>query len=637
MDAVVERRFGRFVIQPGRRQLLIDGKPAKIGARAFDVLMALVERRQRVVTKEELLDLVWPGIAVEESNLQVHIFALRKALGADAIVTIPGRGYQFAAPLEDQPTVVAATSSPLRSKIDAETLAGSKSGKRAKFPDDFRRGSVVLAAFVIAIILAGGAWYLLRTTSPAPVALKAPASTEAGHLSIVVLPFTNLSNDPGQDYFADGITENLTTDLSRVRNSFVIARNTAFTFKARDLDAKAIGTQLGVRYVLQGSVQRDQNRVRIDAQLVDAQSGATLWADRFEEGIADLFMLQDQVVARLANTLGFELVKAEAQRGLRNANPDAVDLHMRGWALVRTPQQTMDKNNAARALFEQALKLDPDDADALAGDAYTYVNEFLWGRNTQTDYDAKVLGQADRAIALAPDTLWAYYAKCVYLYYSQRADKAVSAANGGLAINPNFGPLWSVRGIAEIFLGHFERAEADMKQGFLLNPRDPLAWFAHWYLGDAELGLRHFDAAIAEYNKSIDSGFLSCLPHAGLAAAYALEGKMDEARSALAETRRLEPALTVKWLIARYPDIPPLLEGLRKAGLPEESSDLRPGHLFPVECQLPCTPPKIAEIASPTWRPLSRTAVFARNGHTGRKANPNPFGRLRPHSPHSGL
>src|SRR5208283_1688697 len=147
--------------------------------------------------------------------------------------------------------------------------------------------------------------------------LAEDAPPEAKHLSIVVLPFTNLSGDPAQDYFADGVTENLTTDLSRIRNSFVIARNTAFTFKGKNLDAKEIGKELGVRYVLEGSVQRDQNRVRVNAQLINAETGAHLWADRFEEDVIDLFKLQDQVVARLVNTLGIELVKAEAEKGAR--------------------------------------------------------------------------------------------------------------------------------------------------------------------------------------------------------------------------------------------------------------------------------------------------------------------------------
>jgi TolB-like protein len=192
--------------------------------------------------------------------------------------------------------------------------------------------SAALAAGIVLLVLAvAGGWYIFNGRAPKPA--------EAAHLSIVVLPFANLSGDPSQDYFADGITENLTTELSRLRNSFVIARNTVFTYKGKNPDGKAIGNELGVRYVLEGSVQRDQNRVRVNAQLIDAESGAHLWADRFEDNVADLFKLQDEVVARLARTLQVELVNAEAQRSLRDRprNPDAVDLTMRGMALLIQP------------------------------------------------------------------------------------------------------------------------------------------------------------------------------------------------------------------------------------------------------------------------------------------------------------
>ena len=435
------------------------------------------------------------------------------------------------------------------------------------------------------IVIAAGGWYLFIANRPAAVATGPPAllasqaPAEAKHLSIVVLPFTNLSGDPDQDYFADGVTENLTTDLSRIRNSFVIARNTAFTYKGKNLDAKEIGKELGVRYVLEGSAQRDQNRVRVNAQLIDAETGAHLWADRFDEDIADLFKLQDEVVARLANTLGIELVKAEAEKGTRSKNPDAVDLTMRGWALARPSQPTKENNEAARALFEQALKIDTNDADALAGDAYTYANEYVaWGRNPDTDYDAKILGPADRAIAIAPDTLWAYYVKCVYLYSSHRADKAIDAADAGLAINPNFGSFWAVRGNANLFDGNFEQARSDILQAQRLSPRDPLRAISTKYLGDAELGLGQFDAAIEGYHKAIDLGFNSVWSYASLTAAYALSGRMDEAKSALAEARRIEPKLTIKFVTLFGPPIPNLFDGLRKAGLAEDAPP-EPAHL----------------------------------------------------------
>ena len=266
-----------------------------------------------------------------------------------------------------------------------------------------------------------------------------------------MLPFTNLSGDPSQDYFADGITENLTTELSRIRNSFVIARNTAFTFKGKNIDAKEISKELGVSYVLEGSVQRDQARVRVNAQLIDGETGAHIWADRFEEDVADLFKLQDQVVGRLANSLGYELIKAGAERSAHFRNPDAIDLTMRGWASVFLAMSQSNKHkhesyNAARVIFEQALKVDPNEADALAGDAFTYYAEYIFGwGNSKADYDAKILGQADRAIALARDNVLPYFVKSSYLFLSQRSNEALGAADAGLAINPNYAGLYSPR------------------------------------------------------------------------------------------------------------------------------------------------------------------------------------------------
>jgi adenylate cyclase len=442
-------------------------------------------------------------------------------------------------------------------EVGQRTSSGAL-GSQAKSPDSKPRLLAALAAFLVLVATSG--WYILGGH------LMKPAQAE--HLSIVVLPFANLSGDPSQDYFADGITENLTTELSRIRNSFVIARNTAFTYKRKNVDAKEIGKELGVRYVLEGSAQRDQNRVRVNAQLIDAESGAHLWADRFDEAVADLFKLQDQVVARLANTLGIELIKAEAEKGTRSKDPDAVDLTMRGWALARPSQQTKEKNEAARVLFEQALKIDPDNADALAGEAYTYLNERQFGINPETDYDAKILGPVDRAIALAPDGLWAYYVKAVYLYYSHRADKAIETADAMLAIDPNFG--WGVRGNANLFAGHFEQARSDILQSLKLSPRDPLIGISTKYLGDAELGLGHFDAAIENYHKAIDLGFSTEWPYASLAAGYALAGNMNAAKAALAEALRVQPKLTIKFMTKFGPPIPNLFDGLRKAGLPEE-------------------------------------------------------------------
>lgn len=426
---------------------------------------------------------------------------------------------------------------------------------------------VLLAAGIVAllVLVAAGGWYVLDLERSAP--------SIAAHLSVVVLPFTNLSNDPSQEYFADGVTENLTTDLSRIRDSFVIARNTAFTFKGKAIDARDIGKELGVRYVLEGSVQRDQNRVRVNAQLIDAETGAHLWADRFEEDIADLFKLQDQVVARLANALNYELIRAEAETGAHSKNPDVVDLVMRGQAAYwRFVQQTTEQNNEAiRALFEQALEIDPNDAAALAGNAGTYMQEYVYGwAKPGTDYDAEIIEQVDRALALEPDNMTAYTAKTMYLTNSHRQREGRLVADAGLAINPNFATLYAVRSNADTYLGQFEQASSDIQRAMLLSPRDPRLAQWHNFMADAELGLGHYDKAIEQASIAIDAGYRIYFAYLNLAAAHAFKGEMDEAKTALAEARRLYPQLSIKWLTVRKPILQPAFEVLRKAGLPEE-------------------------------------------------------------------
>ena len=423
-----------------------------------------------------------------------------------------------------------------------------------------------IVAGVVALIVIGGvgAWYF-RVGQTHAVIANAPA-----HLSIVVLPFANLSGDPAQDYFADGITENLTTDLSRIRGSFVIARATAFTYKGKNVAAKSVGAELGVRYVLEGSVQRDGNRVRVNIQLIDAEFGAHLWADRFEEDFADLFKLQDQVVAQIANSLRVELVNAESHRP-RPQNLDAVDLTMRGWDLL-WHGQTRETNRAARDFFEQAVKLDSTNAEAYGGLAYSRTRDFAGGWvEPGTDQAALVTGPADRALAINPRNGMAAYAKGIFLTLSGRSAEAKTVAQGALQHNPNLAPLYALLGMTHTAGGDYEQAKTDIKQALRLSPRDTQIGLWEFIYGRADLALGHYAEAIDEEHRAIDDGLAGYWPHEVLTAAYALSGQDKEAKVELAETVRLNPKITsIKSLTPLDVGIPRLVEGLRKAGMPDE-------------------------------------------------------------------
>jgi TolB-like protein/cytochrome c-type biogenesis protein CcmH/NrfG len=386
-----------------------------------------------------------------------------------------------------------------------------------------------------------------------------------------VLPFTNLSGDPSQDYFADGITENLTTDLSRIRNSFVIARNTAFTFKGKNIDSKEISKELGVRYVLEGSVQRDQNHVRVNAQLIAGDTGAHLWADRFEENITDLFKLQDQVVARLANSLCYELAKAEAQKSAHSADPDAIDLMMRGWSAL-WQQPTKESVALARDYFERALITDPQNAEAMVGLAYSRHRATVYGWSTPAeDTYAPELDLVARATAIYPGYAFAYYVKALALFATKQLPGAIEAAQTVIALDPNAANGYYAMAQVESWLGRCEQSIAHIKQAFALSPRDPVGGLWHTILGVSEVCLGRFDAGILELRRAIDVGYRNTYSYALLAGAEAMTGNDAEARLAVAEARRLNPQFTIKWWSEHLP-LPPtvFVDGWRKAGVPEE-------------------------------------------------------------------
>ena len=438
------------------------------------------------------------------------------------------------------------------------------------------------AGIVALIVIAGGAWYFLAGGRTAPVASNTQPA-KAGHLSFVVLPFTNLSGDPSQDYFADAITENLTTNLSRWPDNFVIARNTAFTYKGKNIDAKEIGKDLGVRYVLEGSVQRDQNRVRVNVQLIDAKSGAHLWADQFDTTRADLLQMQDEIVARIANTLGLEMFKAGAQKSAIATNPDAQDLAMRCVWVARNAGLLGKEAEAGYRLCEQALDTDPNNLLALNMLTVKFYLPVLLGQSTDPQADLKRADElVSRALALDANYALSHHIKGQLLRAGRRFDDAIAEYERALALDPNLPTAVASLGDTYLSLGQYEKAIDFYDKATRLSPRDQDLFFWHTNKGFAYFALQQDDQAIEWARRAIAINPSFALAHGVLAAALALTGKEAEAGDAVQRFTALSNLKSIAALMKSGAIPPPsadprvratfdrAIEGLRKAGMPEE-------------------------------------------------------------------
>ena len=403
--------------------------------------------------------------------------------------------------------------------------------------------------------------------------------SSAPRLSIVVLPFANIGGDPEQEYFVDGVTENLTTDMSLIAGAFVIARNTAFTFKGKATDAKKLGRELNVRYVLEGSVQRGGNRLRVNVQLIDAETGNHLWAERFDKPVADLFDMQDEIVSRLANALDAELVAAEARRAERSANPDAMDLVFQGRALSNrgwTPEHMA----RARAFFERAMALDPGNIEAMVGLAL--VNDTEGAALLADDPSARFTAAeaiATKALSLAPNHAMAHLALGTALMMTKRAVQGIAEFEHVLALDRNSAFAHSLIGFAKLLLGRFAETEAYVNEALRRSPRDINAhrWIA--WVGVAKVALNADSEALAWVRRSLEANRNYSMQHFNLAAVLARLGEIDEARAAAQAGLSLDPAFTIRRYRAStaWSDNPAYLagrerqcEGMRLAGVPEE-------------------------------------------------------------------
>jgi TolB-like protein len=535
----VQFLFDDYVLDTDTRELKRSAKPVAVAPKVFDLLAYLVQNRERVVSRDDLLTSIWSGRVVSESTLTSHINAVRKAVGdtGDAqqlVRTVARRGVRFVGAVTEKQGPSALPKGTVQIGVDGQ--------KDAPF---------------------GGA----------PHAAAPPLPDKP---SIAVLPFRNLSGDPEQDYFADGMVEDIITALSRMRWLFVIARNSSFTYKGRAIDVKQAGRELGVRYLLEGSVRRATNRVRITIQLIDSTTSAHIWADRFDGLLDDIFDIQDRVAASVVGAIAREMEQAEIERSRRKPTESLVayDYYLRGMACFN--QRTKEAVNEALRLFYKAIELDPDFASAYGMAAWCYgwrkINNWIEDR-AQEIAETRRLGR--RAAELGPDDAVALSRGAHALaYVVGELDDAVAFQDRALVLNPNLAGAWYASGWGRVCLGEPDLAIRHFAQAMRLSPLDPQmiamqagTAFAHFLAG-------RYDDALSWTGKARweQTNYATTIRLAG--ACYGLTGRLAEAQKIMARVRELDPTFCVSnvrdWVTLRRPeDLAKLEDGFRKAGLPE--------------------------------------------------------------------
>jgi TolB-like protein/Tfp pilus assembly protein PilF len=467
--------FGPFILDRQRGRLLREGRPIAVSSKGFKLLEALLGSSGRVLTKTELMRAAWGDTAVEESNLSVQIAALRKQLGptadgGDWITTIPRVGYRFVG---------------LPEKESVEQIAEPKASPGGR--------------------------------EPRP--------------SIAVLPFANLSGEKEQEYLADGITEDIITALTRFRWFFVISRNSSFAYKGKALDAKQIAQDLGVQYLLEGSVRKSGQQIRISAQLIDATSGQHIWAERYDLEMTEVFAIQDAIAERVAGAIEPELLRTEgAQAAARHTG------NMTAWDLVRRGtwhfhQVTRENHRKARELFRQACKLDPElpEAHLWLGRVSAGVVPYGWSDNPVADLQ-EGMDAALKAVQLDERNPYTHYALAIISVFADQFEQSISAARKAIEISPSFALGHLVLGMALLFSGRPSEAIAPLEYGLRLSPYDPqnFVWFnilalARLFSGRAEAGLEAAARAL-----QVRPNWWTSLEV--LVCCYAALGKLDEAR-----------------------------------------------------------------------------------------------------------
>ena len=507
-------RFEDFLLDPDRRELRRAGELVAVEPQVFDLIDYLVCRRDRVVTKDELLDEIWGGRAVSESTLTSRINAARRALGDSGdeqrlVRTIARKGFRFIGAVQDQ--------------LDPTAMP--------------------------------------RTASPA---LDRPA--------IAVLPFTNMSGEPEQEYFSDGISEDLITALSKLRWFLVIARNSSFIYKGKSVHLRQVAEELGVRYVVEGSVRKSGERVRITAQLNDVGSGSHIWAEKYDRALTDVFAVQDEITERIVFSIQPQLYGAESFRAQRKPpeNLDAWDLVMR--ALSHYWRVTRADHLVAQAFLEKAIAIDPEYGQALGLLASSYMFTAHMGWIDLHSAMATAERAASAAIRLDAEDAWAHVALGHVHLFARRFDNSLAEFETALRLNPNFALALGYYGLSLSYSGRWQEAEEVVGRALRLSPRDPysavyagILAYAKFLGGDYQAAIQLSHGAIRQRSDFVGA-------HRVLAASAGMAGDVDLAGAALAECRRVQPNISLDWIrgempIKLEPDRARYLEGLRRAGL----------------------------------------------------------------------
>jgi TolB-like protein/DNA-binding winged helix-turn-helix (wHTH) protein/thioredoxin-like negative regulator of GroEL len=577
--------FGHFTLDLTRGCLQRDGLDIVLRPKTFELLRYLAENAGRLVPKDELCQAVWPRIFVSDDSLVQCVRELRDKLGDHdhcLIKTAPRRGYLFDVVVESGLREIGPINDTKKSgtacsaaAANQNTVSDSPSRRTAAWHEwwFWALGATVLLvalAFLIAAIWA------MRSREISQGAAFGPTKS-APLLSLVVLPFQNLNADPEQDYFADGVTENLTTGLSRISGSVVIARSTASTYKNRTIDVRQVGRELGIRYVLEGTVRRSGDQIRVTAWLVNAATATNIWSESFDADRGNLARLVDEVTARLARIFSVQLVRAESERSVRERpnNPDAVDLSMRARMLLERAPKGSDLSEPRR-LFREALQLDAGLAEAWIGLSRSYSQNVRFSPTREDDL-RQASEAAERAIALEPYHAAAHWVRGWVHYEQKRMEQALYEFEYALQLDPNDVAAQGAIAAANIMLGRPENALTPLANAMRLSPndRDLPTW--QTFLGVAYLHMRRDGEATEWLRKSAALNPNDHFTRLFLAAALGLLDREAEASTEIAELLRLQPGFTLSRFQALEPsDAPAFLEqrrriyqGLHKAGLPE--------------------------------------------------------------------